>query len=225
MECKNYEVPKIGIFGGTFNPVHLGHLQIAAAALAQFQLQQVLWFPIQNPAHKLQPANSASFEQRVEMLRLALADQDGLAHAVSCAPSRAPSYAIDMFQSVEALYPQSQRYWIIGQDALLSLPRWKGRQQIAAGCCWLVAPRSEVIRSQANHQANHQAQAAAICQQVEQAMLKQALPIRWQLIQMPPVLISSSLIRQRRQQACSIGALVPAAVERYILAHQLYPAD
>jgi nicotinate-nucleotide adenylyltransferase len=225
---------KIAILGGTFNPIHLGHLQIATAALAQFQLQQVIWVPVQHPAHKLQQAGSAtsanasaaalaSFKQRIEMLRLALADQAGFVY-LGNSDSRTPSYAVDMLRSVQTLYPhrslhqssQNQWHWIIGQDALLTLPRWKGRRELAETCCWLVAPRSNLADPA------HPAQAETICKQVEQAMLEQEILIRWQVIQMPPVLISSSLIRQRQQQGYSIKGLVTERVEQYILAHQLY---
>jgi nicotinate-nucleotide adenylyltransferase len=236
---------KIAILAGTFNPVHLGHLQIATTALAQFQLQRVLWAPIRYPFHKLQQQQQSpnapsslpiSFEQRLKMVSLAISNQPSfelcLSRSVDSADSYASyasyaytSYAIDMLQALQPAYPQSQWYWLIGQDALQSLPRWKGRAELAATCCWLVAPRPPIVQGeqgQVRQPDLAQAQAEADCKQVEQTMLSQAIPIRWQILQMPPAPISSSLVRLRRQQGASIQGLVPDCVERYILAHRLY---
>ncbi len=204
---------KIAILGGTFNPVHLGHLQIALTAQAQLQLQRVIWLPTCQPFHK-QQATSASFEQRLEMVRLAIARHNRF----ELNSAAADSYAIDMLQRLQAVYPQSQWYWLIGQDALQTLPRWKGRQALAETCCWLVAPRANLTNL-----ANLAQDAPEVtCQQVAETMLKQAMPICWQLLRMPTMPISSSLIRQRRQQGQSIREFVPEPVEQYILAHQLY---
>ncbi len=204
---------KIAILGGTFNPVHLGHLQIALTAQAQLQLQRVIWLPIRQPFHK-QQATSASFEQRLEMVRLAIARHNRF----ELNSAAADSYAIGMLQRLQAVYPQSQWYWLIGQDALQTLPRWKGRQALAETCCWLVAPRANL----ANLANLAQDAPEVTCQQVAETMLKQAMPICWQLLRMQTMPISSSLIRQRRQQGQSIREFVPEPVEQYILAHQLY---
>jgi len=225
---------KIAILAGTFNPVHLGHLQIATAALAQLQLQRVLWVPIRYPFHKLQSqqqsqANSISlpisFEQRLEMVRLAISNQTGWELCFSRSMNSAGSYAIDILQALQPAYPQSQWYWLIGQDALQSLPRWKGRRELAATCYWLVAPRAAVVQSEQGQIQQPDlvlAQAEADCKQVEQAMLSQGIPIGWQVLRMPLAPISSSLIRLRRHQGDSIQGLVPNCVEQYILAHRLY---
>jgi nicotinate-nucleotide adenylyltransferase len=213
---------KIAILGGTFNPIHLGHLQIAATALAQLSLQRVLWVPVPQPFHKSQ-TDSASFEQRFEMVKLAVANRAGfelcLSHSGGNFGTSAASYAIDMLQMLKPVYPHSQWYWLLGQDALQTLPRWKGRQELAETCCWLVAPRSAQAQTVIQTAV---AQAQTDCNLVAQAMLAQAMPIRWQVLQMLPTPISSSMIRQHRRQGDSIQGLVPDCVEQYILAHRLY---
>src|SRR6476661_7456106 len=110
---------KIAILGGTFDPVHWGHVLVAETAASQFGLDRVIWVPDRSPPHKGRP-DLASFEQRREMLALAIADRPDFLLSPPEANPRGSSFAI---------------------ETLLTLPKWHRCSEIGGLCDWLVAPR------------------------------------------------------------------------------------
>lgn len=201
---------QIAIFGGTFDPIHWGHLLIAETALHQVPVEQIIWVPSLNPPHK----QAAAFEHRLEMLKLAT--KDNPAFTISLVEVNRPgiSYAINTLIDLSAAYPNTHWYWIVGLDAFQTLPRWYCRHELAQMCDWLIAPRllgGETI-----------AQSELICKQVEQQLINQSISIRWQLLHIPLVGVSSSLIRQLIRVRQSIRYLVAESVRLYIAAHNLY---
>lgn len=201
-------MPKLAVLGGSFNPIHQGHLLMAETALKQVNLDQIIWVPAYHPPHK-QSEKLADFQHRFEMVKQAIASYPAFCLSTVDQNHTGPSYAIDTLLDLQPCYPASQWYWIVGLDAFASLPRWYRRQELAAQCSWLIAPRSGQS-------------VAAIGQQVAQQMAAQSIKIDWQILQMPLVKISSSLVRQYRRDRRTIQALVPKSVENYILAHDLY---
>ncbi|NJK53924.1 MAG: nicotinate (nicotinamide) nucleotide adenylyltransferase [Leptolyngbyaceae cyanobacterium SU_3_3] len=123
---------RLGIFGGTFNPIHWGHLVTAEAALDQFGLDSVLWLPSRFPPHKLQ--SLVAFEHRVEMVRLAIASHPQFALCEVERQREGVSWAIDSFTDLQHAYPASQWYWIMGTDAFEKLTRWRGIQHLSREC-------------------------------------------------------------------------------------------
>ena len=130
---------KIAIFGGTFNPIHWGHLLLAETAFDQFHLDRVLWVPTFRPVYKAQPL--LAFEHRLAMVHRAIADHPAFAVSAIDAQQSGTSYAIATFIALQALEPGAIWYWIVGSDAFQSLPKWQGSQTLMAQCRWLVAPR------------------------------------------------------------------------------------
>jgi nicotinate-nucleotide adenylyltransferase len=219
---------KVGIFGGTFDPVHWGHLAIAQTALSQFELDRVIWVPAHYPPHKLETAMAAP-QQRLEMVQRAIANQP--AFVLESVPQHhsGSSYAIETLQQLQALYPHSEWYWILGTDSFQTLPRWHRRQELIPTINWLVAPRiAQLINAapSSTHQQSYpdgiEPQIEQVCQQVVVQLETQFIPIRWSLLQMPPVDLSSSLIRYCCLQGHSIRDLVPEPVRLYIETHRLY---
>ncbi len=206
---------KIAIFGGTFNPVHWGHLLIAEAAVSQFSLDRVLWVPTYRPPHKSQAL--AEFHHRLAMVQQAIADNPRF--VVDDLESRRSglSYAIDTFQVLQALQPQGEWYWIIGQDAFQSLPQWRGIEQLAAHCTWLVAPRPQDLTPTLPR-----------CPPIDPLPLLEIVDrtgrLRYHAIEIPTVDLSSSLIRHACEQGKSIRDLVPDGVHHYIQHQQLFQA-
>ncbi|QZZ19566.1 nicotinate (nicotinamide) nucleotide adenylyltransferase [Leptothermofonsia sichuanensis E412] len=198
----------IGIFGGTFNPIHWGHLLVAETAFNQFGLDQVIWVPAYQPPHKRQPL--PTFSQRLEMVQLAIADHPGF--RVSSLEAEAPhmSYAITTLASLQALYPNTHWHWIVGMDAFQTLPKWRNSSTLAAQCIWLVAPRRTGGQQEG-------AQAA-----IDQQVLAPLGSLRWYPLSMPLIEISSSLIRQYCLESRSIRYLVPDPVRTYIEKLKLY---
>ncbi len=199
---------KIAIFGGAFNPIHYGHLWLAETALDQFDLDALLWVPTYVPPHK-PTFELAAFEHRLEMVQRAIADYPHFTAMDLERHQPTPSYASTTFTQLQTLYPHTQWYWVIGQDAFAQLPGWRHSQDLIAHCCWLVAPRLPLDLHE-------------IGQQVTATLVQRSLTLHWHPLPMPAIAISSSLIRQYCQQGRSLRYLVPAAVRSYIHTHQLY---
>jgi nicotinate-nucleotide adenylyltransferase len=201
---------RLAIFGGTFDPIHWGHLLVAQTALAQVPLEQVIWVPSHNPPHK----QAATFEHRLEMVQQATTDNPGFTVSL-VEKNHGVSYAINTLIDLSAHYPNNTRwYWIVGLDTFQTLPRWHRGQELAPLCQWLIAPR---LPGGANI-----TQSELICKQVEQKLTKQAVSIHWQLLNIPLVGLSSSLIRNFCRTGQSIRYLVPEPVRLYIGNHNLY---
>jgi nicotinate-nucleotide adenylyltransferase len=201
---------RLAIFGGTFDPIHWGHLLIAETALAQVPLEQVIWIPSNNPPHK----QAASYEHRLAMLQLATQDHQSFTISLVEKEQTGTSYAINTLINLSTCYTNTHWYWIIGLDAFQTLPRWYRSYELAQMCNWLVAPRllgGETI-----------AQSELICKQVEQKLEEHSITIHWQLLSTPLVGLSSSIIRQLCRVNHSIRYLVTEPVRSYIAKHDLY---
>jgi nicotinate-nucleotide adenylyltransferase len=201
---------KVAILGGTFNPIHLGHLIMAEAALEQFCLDRILWIPTGCPLYK-STTELVDFTHRLTMVRLAIATQPQF-EVSAVEQLYAVSYAIETFSRLQALHPGNQWFWLIGLDAIRSLPQWHGRQELVPQCVWLVAPRGEMA-SQAQK---------AICEQVATQLWAEGIRLEWRLLEMPLIGISSGLVRQFCRDRRSIRYWVPDAVNAYIQDQGLY---
>jgi nicotinate-nucleotide adenylyltransferase len=201
---------KIAILGGTFNPIHMGHLIMAETALSQFALDRILWVPTVSPLYK-STTGLVDFTHRLKMVTLAIASHPQF-EVSAVEQIYALSYAIDTFLKLQVLYPGTQWYWIIGLDAVRSLPQWQGRQELVSQCTWLVAPRGSTA---AQLQEN-------ICTQIADQLWAEEIMFQWQMLEMPLVGISSRLVRQYCSDRHSIRYWVPDSVRAYIQAQRLY---
>ncbi|MDJ0734802.1 MAG: nicotinate (nicotinamide) nucleotide adenylyltransferase [Nostocaceae cyanobacterium] len=201
---------QVGIFGGTFDPVHWGHLLLAETALDQASLDKLIWVPSYNPPHK----QVTDFEHRVAMVELAIADNPGFAVSLVEKNRCGTSFAINTLMDLSDCEPNAHWYWIVGLDAFQTLPHWYRGGELAQLCHWLIAPR---LLSGENV-----TQSELICKQVEQQLHKQCISIHWQLMHIPLVGLSSSLIRNQCRKHHSIRYLVPEPVRIYITQHNLY---
>lgn len=212
---------RIAILGGTFDPVHWGHLVLAQTALDRLSLEKVIWVPVRNPPHK----HGLAYKHRRLMVEIAIADNLAFVLEEGNVDCAEPDYAINTLASLQKTYPNRQWVWILGLDAFQTLPRWYGRQQLIPACDWLVAPRPlplTEIATEPSFQQPVDFQSSRLCQQIVTQLASQNIPIRWQLLPMPPLGISSSLIRRYCQQNRSIRYLVPDGVRAYISACNLY---
>jgi nicotinate-nucleotide adenylyltransferase len=224
----------LAIFGGTFDPVHWGHLLIAQTALTQCGIDRALWIPSRCPPHK-SGSSMSSLAHREEMVQRAIAHNPAFVlESIGVDPPGA-SYAIETLKYLQGIYPNTRWYWILGLDAFQTLPRWYRRQELIPACDWLVAPRFDpgldlgaLKRLLRNERSPLDAKVQPmhfLCQQVERQLLSQSIPIRWSILSMPQFPISSSLIRHYCRQNRSIRGLVPEAVRVYIAEQQLYQSD
>ncbi|MBD2460837.1 nicotinate (nicotinamide) nucleotide adenylyltransferase [Oscillatoria sp. FACHB-1407] len=214
-------MPKLGILGGTFNPIHLGHLLMAEAALDQFQLDQVIWVPAHHPPHR-SPTDLAEVAHRVAMVQAAIASHPAFVLSTVDLGRSTPSFAIDTLTDLQQHYPHSQWHWIVGIDTFQTLPQWYQRHDLVPQCYWLVAPRFQVGSILQATEVEEALLTTTLCTRVAQTLLEQQLEVHWQVLQMPLVEISSSLIRQYRRDRRSIRYLVTDNVLDYIEQKNLY---
>ncbi len=194
----------IGVLGGTFDPIHIGHLVIAEEARIKLGLSEVLFVPAGQPWLKL-GRNITLAVHRVEMVRRAIADNPHFKLCTLEVERAGPSYTVDTLTMLrKQLGSKASFFFILGRDTLAELPLWKEPQKVVQLCRLVVPPRL------GSKDLKH---------------LETAIPgLLDKIIQldMPVIGISSSEIRQRLAQGLSIRYLVPAEVEKYITEHKIY---
>jgi nicotinate-nucleotide adenylyltransferase len=197
---------RVGVLGGTFDPIHTAHLILGEAAREGLGLDRVIFVPAGDPWRKA-GRKLASVEDRVAMVQLAAADNPYFALSTVEAERAGASYTDETLAVLkESLNEDSELFFILGRDTLYDLPYWKDPQRIIAQAWLAIAERPGVALS-------------------PDAELERAVPgitARLAPFTMPALEISSTDIRLRRREGRSIRYLVPAAVEEYILRHSLY---
>jgi nicotinate-nucleotide adenylyltransferase len=209
----------LAIFGGTFNPVHCGHLQIAEVAIRQTALNSIIWVPTFQPPHK--STAMPTFHHRLEMVRRAIAPHSRFIVSDVEAQNQGVSYASATLRSLQLAYPDTCWYWLLGIDTFQTLPRWRDCRSLAEQCTWLVAPRrgGGGEGKERRNGVDGEEGGEEICGRVAAAV---GGALRWQLLSLPPIAISSSTIRQRCREGKAIDHLVPESVRLYIKNEKLY---
>jgi nicotinate-nucleotide adenylyltransferase len=214
-------MPKaIAILGGTFDPVHLGHLHIAQQLLQRLPIQQIRFIPCYQSTLKQQP--HANNQQRLAMLKLALATHSNMYIDTQELQRPPPSRSIDTLQALRQSYPDTPLGFVMGMDVFLDLPRWQHWQAILDYAHIILVPRhSEQQRDP------HAGLVDELLQQhlsEDTTLLQQKLAgnIIFQAITELP--ISATQIRHAVQTQQSLQDLVPSAVAEYIHTHGLYLA-
>lgn len=121
---------KIGLFGGTFNPIHLGHLIIAESAINFLGLDYVVFLPVSKPVHKRGNKDIVPINIREEMVYEAIRDNDKFVYSSFETDERVDHYTIDTINYFEKNFPQDEIYYIMGEDSFLSLETWRNWEEI-----------------------------------------------------------------------------------------------
>lgn len=206
------------LFGGTFDPVHYGHLKPVEALANQIGLSRVIIMPNNVPPHRPQP--EASSQQRKEMVELAIADKPLFTLDERELRRDAPSYSSQTLQEWrEEVGPKLPLAFIIGQDSLLTFPAWHRYETILDNCHLLVCrrPGYPLVMAQKEHQ---QWLDAHLTDSVEALHDLPAGKIF--LAETPWFNISATIIRERLEHGESCAEMLPAAVLAYINTHGLY---
>ena len=187
---------RIGILGGTFNPVHKGHLRLAQDALKRFELDRVFVIPCAMPPHK-RPDRLAPAKHRLAMLKAAVMGDRRLTVSEIEIKRGGLSYSIDTVRRLKKLHPKAEVYFIIGGDSINELNSWKQIGELRKLCTFVATGRPGFrVRG----------------------------PSTVTMFKGRPVDVSSSEIRERVAEGKSIRRLVPAPVGRYIAERCLYQA-
>jgi len=218
---------KLGLLGGSFNPIHNGHLAIARLVRDKLRLDQVLFIPTGDPPHK-RDGSLAPAKDRYEMVRLALAGTPSFDLSDIEIRRTGKSYSIDTIHELARRFGSStELYFLIGLDAFLDLPNWKNPMELLRACRFVVVPRpGQSFRSLADMPLLP-ALSAQTLRQLDTGALPQldiALPSCLGIIclPIPPCSTSSSDIRQRIRQGTTTANMLPPSVQSYILQHRLY---
>ena len=200
---------RLGIFGGTFDPVHFGHLALAEECLAAANLDELWLVPAASPPHK-GGKKLSRFDQRKEMLELAIAGNEKFKVEPMEADRPGPSFTIDTLLEIQKRKPNDELFLIIGGDSALEFSTWKDPAKIASLATIIVRIRPGVIMP------------------TEQEFISRlgkelGVPPKVIFVSGPPYLdVSSSLLKERVSNNKSVRYLLPRAVEIYIQQKKLY---
>jgi nicotinate-nucleotide adenylyltransferase len=197
--------PRLGLMGGTFDPIHHGHLVAAVQARWQFQLDQVLFIPTGQPWQK--PVGVSPAEDRYRMTVIATASNPAFTVSRIEIDHPGPTYTVDTLRRLRSELGEATRlYFITGADAVLHILTWKDRDEVLALAEFIAATRPGY----------------------DLTKLAERLPgarDRLHLMEIPMLAISSTEIRARVAQGAPIQYLVPDGVVRYIAEHGLYRSE
>ncbi len=194
---------RIGLYGGSFDPVHNAHLALAQLALAHLDLDQLRWIPAGRAWQKsVQPAPA---EDRLAMLQGATAGEPRFVVDPIELHRQGPSYTLDTVKTLQPIDPLAQWLLVIGQDQYAQLDTWHGWRELLGLVTLAIAAREG--------------------QAVQPSAAVAAVPHRCMHLPLPPMQVSATQIRQRVAEGQSIDHLVPAQVARYIEQHRLYISD
>jgi nicotinate-nucleotide adenylyltransferase len=199
---------RIGVFGGTFDPVHLGHLILAEQCRDQGRLDQVRFVPSARPPHK-QKHVLTPFRHRAEMLQLATAGHPAFRVDELENGRPGPSYTVDTLDELHGSQPEAEWFLLVGSDTLAELAEWYDPAGIVRRAALLVMRRGD--------------ERALSAEELRQSLrLPAAEAVRLELIDAPRIDISSRDLRRRAAEGRSLRYLLPRAVECYIEEKGLY---
>jgi nicotinate-nucleotide adenylyltransferase len=196
---------RIGVIGGTFDPIHYAHLAAAEEARVRMDLERVFFAVAKVSPHKLDE-EATPVEHRLAMVGLAIASNPHFAISRVDVDRPGPSYTVDTISLLQQQWGEdTEIFFIMGRDSLMELPTWHQPQRLAQSCRLVVVPRPRF--------------------DVDLAQLEASLPgisSRLDILDMPGMDISSTELQQRVRDGLPIKYQVPEEVERYINDHELY---
>ncbi len=206
-------IPRIGVFGGTFDPVHFGHLRPAIELCESLQLDTLRLLPCHLPAHRDQPG--ANTEQRVAMLKLAIRGVDQLIVDSREAERDTPSYSVDTLKTYRNEFPESQILFFMGMDAFAGLTRWYHWPELfdLAHLVVVDRPGARVAGTEQQLLAERGVSCASELTGLSGNILTQ---------QVTQFDISATQVRSLAASDRNISFLVPESVRQYIIDQQLY---
>ncbi|MCH4886668.1 nicotinate-nucleotide adenylyltransferase [Acidaminobacter sp. JC074] len=196
---------KIGLMGGSFDPIHNGHLVLAEQVRTRFQMDKIIFIPSGNPPHK---ETMASKEDRYNMTKLAIEDNEYFEISRIELDQDHKTYTIDTVKRLQAMYGDSvEVFFITGADMMIDLPSWKNFDELVTICKFIGSTRPGVDYTE-------------LSDQIDALVRDYKADIT--ITQVPALAISSTDIRRRIKYNLSIRYLLPRTTEDYIYTHNLY---
>jgi len=201
----------IGIIGGSFNPIHIGHLVVAEEARVRFSLERVIFVPVGIPGYK-KPVELIDPERRFAMTLLATASNPHFFVSRIEIDHFKKSYTYDTIKEFRKIYPEESYniYFITGADSVLSILTWKKPRELLSMCYFIAATRPGYDLTRLNDKLK---------------MIGDDCDKKVIIMKIPALSISSTDIRRRIREGLPIKYLVPEEVEEYIKKHNLYKED
>ena len=202
---------RIGIMGGTFDPIHNGHLAIAKTAYEQFRLDKVWFLPNGNPPHKALTDIGSSIEDRIRMVELAIAGHTGFRLEAYEAYRKSISCSYETMEHFTKTYPEDDFFFIVGADSLFTVDKWVHPERLFPTCTILAAFRDEMdTREEMERQIQY---------------VKERYHAKSELLISPVIKVSSSELRERIKAGKSIRGYENEKVEEYIKKECLYESQ
>lgn len=195
---------KIGILGGTFNPIHIGHLIMAEYIRESIPLDKVIFIPVGEPPHKKHTERS---EDRFNMVKIAIESNPFFDISSIEMDRKGSSYTIDTIKQLDTIYPEDKLYFIIGADSLLDIMNWHKAEKLLQIVDFIVVGRNSLDKDH-------------IVKNIENLTSKYGANIIF--LETPSIEVSSTEIRKRVKEHKSIRYLVPNSVREYIIERNLY---
>lgn len=203
---EDLDLKKYGIMGGTFDPIHYGHLVIANEVLSKYKLDKIIFVPTGTPPHKSSSGKTTSYH-RYMMTQFATMTNPDFDVSDFEVKKEEISYTVDTIQAFIEKYPDTKFYFITGTDAVLELPTWKDPEIILDSCTFIAVNRPGYVNDN-----------------LEEKISKIANEYKGEIFVMnaPQLQISSTDIRKRIFMGRPIKYILPEMVEQYIIKNNLY---
>lgn len=206
----------LGVLGGTFDPFHVGHVEMALGVLRALNLDAVHLVPCRLPPHKERPRLTPGAD-RLAMIALAVQDHPSLIPDSTELMRPAPSFTIDTLKDLAARRPAARLFFIMGMDSFREISLWKEHQALVQGFHLVVVNRPGSLRPREN-----EIPEVARGRLVEASQALDTQEGRVHMLEIPPQDVSSTTIRRLAREGASLEGLVPTAVESYIHRCNLY---
>ncbi len=216
---------RVGIFGGTFNPIHLGHIKAAESIQHSFTFHKLLFIPSYIPPHK-RSEEVASPQHRLNMVKLAVSGFSPFEPSSIEIDAREKSYSIVTLRKIKKKYPEADIFFILGVDAFVEIETWKDYEKVMEQCRFIVISRPG-YQLEAAERVLDQTNRPAVLRLKRDAIVNMETVAKYKVFLLPieALAISSTAIRKRIQEGGSIQSLVSEGVKNYILENKLYQKE
>jgi len=215
---------KLGIFGGTFNPIHYGHLRAAEEVREKLKLDKIIFVPSGNPP--LKDKELADARHRYKMVRLATFKDRSFTISDIEYRKKGKSYSVNTLKELRRLHPDASFYFILGIDAFLDMPNWWQPEKLAKLTDFIIIPRMPFKFSDLSA-SPYLDTGKDILKKLDSSKLESYKTVLKNnrgvtMLRVTPIGISATLIRKLIKQGKGIKYLLPEEVESYIITHKIY---